>query len=266
MWLKLTPDPVIVTEEAEALRAWAGTPSVVTMLAQELGEGALLLESVEPGVPVRELAWRLPEVAVLLRELRAPCPTPARRSVLRPLSHRIGFLFELTGRRLAGAGESGLFDSALLGRARTAALELAASGPVGLVHGELHTEQAGETDDARRRSSACIGPTPGGGLSGLSLQLRLVGSSSRSAKVGERPDLRGGQQRRVLGSRRPRSGRGARGRRGLRGVVPRRRPARGVGGRAVGVGVRRPVAPGPTRRRRPPPVRGHGRRSWRGCG
>lgn len=48
VWLKLTPDPVIATEEAEALRAWAGTPSVVTMLAQELGEGALLLESVEP--------------------------------------------------------------------------------------------------------------------------------------------------------------------------------------------------------------------------
>ncbi|MFF1470763.1 aminoglycoside phosphotransferase family protein [Streptomyces mirabilis] len=138
VWLKLTPDPVIATEEAEALRAWAGTPSVVTMLAQELGEGALLLESVEPGVPVRELAWRLPEVAVLLRELRAPSPTPARRSVLRPLSHRIGFLFDLTGRRLAGAEESGPFDSALLGRARTAALELAASGPVGLVHGDLH--------------------------------------------------------------------------------------------------------------------------------
>jgi streptomycin 6-kinase len=140
VWLKLTPDPVIAAEEAEALRAWAGTSSVVTLLAQELGEGALLLESVEPGVPVRELAWRLPEVAVLLRDLRAPSPAPARRSVLRPLSHRIGFLFDLTSRRLAGAGagRSGLFDSAVLGRARTAALELATSGPVGLVHGDLH--------------------------------------------------------------------------------------------------------------------------------
>ncbi|QIY93468.2 aminoglycoside phosphotransferase family protein [Streptomyces sp. S1D4-11] len=138
MWLKLTPDAVLATEEAEALRAWAGTPSVVTLLAQELGEGALLLESVEPGVPVRELAWRLPEVAKLLRDLRTPSPAPAQRSVLRPLSHRIGFLFDLTSRRLAGAGGSGLFDSAVLGRARAAALELATSGPVGLVHGDLH--------------------------------------------------------------------------------------------------------------------------------
>ncbi|MFE2699409.1 aminoglycoside phosphotransferase family protein [Streptomyces mirabilis] len=138
VWLKLTPDPVIATEEAEALRAWAGTPSVVTLLAQELGEGALLLESVEPGVPVRELTWRLPEVAVLLRDLRTASPVPARRSVLRTLSHRIGFLFDLTSRRLAGAEGSGLFDSALLFRARTAALELAAGGPVGLVHGDLH--------------------------------------------------------------------------------------------------------------------------------
>lgn len=38
-----------------------------------------------------------------------------------------------------GRGQgSGLFDSAVLGRARAAALELATSGPVGLVHGDLH--------------------------------------------------------------------------------------------------------------------------------
>jgi streptomycin 6-kinase len=39
---------------------------------------------------------------------------------------------------LAGAGVSGLFGSAALGRARTAAQELAVSGPFGLVHGDLH--------------------------------------------------------------------------------------------------------------------------------
>jgi streptomycin 6-kinase len=137
-WLKLTPDPVIASEEAEALQAWAGTPSVVTLLAQDLAEGALLLESVEPGVPAKELAWRLDEAAALLRDLRAFSPAPGQHSVLRPLSHRVVFLFDLTSRRLAAAEVSGLFDSAALDQARTAALELAISGPVGLVHGDLH--------------------------------------------------------------------------------------------------------------------------------
>lgn len=137
-WLKLTPDPVIACEEAEALQAWAGTSSVVTLLAQDVAHGALLLESVEPGVPVKELAWRLPEVAALLRDLRASSLAPGEHSVLRPLSHRVDFLFDLTSRRLATAGPNELFDSSALDRARTAALELATSGPVGLVHGDLH--------------------------------------------------------------------------------------------------------------------------------
>lgn len=57
---------------------------------------------------------------------------------MRPLSHRVGFLFDLAGRRLAAADVNGLCDSEVLDRARAAALELATSGPVGLVHGDLH--------------------------------------------------------------------------------------------------------------------------------
>ncbi|MFC8100008.1 aminoglycoside phosphotransferase family protein [Streptomyces sp. NPDC057363] len=138
VWLKLTPEPLIAREEAEALRAWADTPSVVTLLAVDLAAGALLLENVEPGVPVRQLAWDLPEVAALLRDLRASPPVPGEHSVLRPLSHRIDFLFDLTERRSAAARAKGLVDRTVLGRARAAALELAGSGPVGLVHGDLH--------------------------------------------------------------------------------------------------------------------------------
>ncbi|WP_345034676.1 aminoglycoside phosphotransferase family protein [Streptomyces sannanensis] len=138
VWLKLTPDTGIAAEEAEALQAWAGTPSVVRLLAQDLAAGALLLESVEPGVPVKQLAWRLPDVAALLRDLRASSPVRGQRTVLRPLSHRIDFLFDLTDRRLAASEASGLLDSMVLDRARALALELADSGPVGLVHGDLH--------------------------------------------------------------------------------------------------------------------------------
>jgi streptomycin 6-kinase len=83
-------------------------------------------------------AWRLPEVATLLRDLRVPFPLPGQLSVLRPLAHRVDFLLYLTSRRLASAGLSGSLHSAVLDRSRVAALELAGSGPVGLVHGDLH--------------------------------------------------------------------------------------------------------------------------------
>ncbi|MEU2714369.1 aminoglycoside phosphotransferase family protein [Streptomyces sp. NPDC007205] len=139
VWLKLTPEPAIAREEAEALRAWAETPSVVTVLAEDLAAGALLLENVEPGVPVRQLTWDPPAVAALLRDLRISPPAPGKHSVLQPLSRRIDFLFDLTDRRLAAAAPvNGLVDPAVLGQARAAALELADSGPVGLVHGDLH--------------------------------------------------------------------------------------------------------------------------------
>jgi streptomycin 6-kinase len=138
VWLKLTPDHRIAFEEAEALRAWAGTRSVVGLLTQDLAAGALLLESVEPGVPMKQLAWRLPEAAALLRDLRGPSLVQGQRSLLRPLADRVDFLFDLTSRRLAAADANELFDSAVLDRARAAAMELANSGPVGLVHGDLH--------------------------------------------------------------------------------------------------------------------------------
>ncbi|WP_406146378.1 aminoglycoside phosphotransferase family protein [Streptomyces sp. NBC_01012] len=135
VWLKLTPDPSIAREEAEALRAWADTPSVVNLLAADLAAGALLLENVEPGVPARQLTRNVSEVAALLRDLRVPPAAPDQHSVLRPLSHRIDSLFDLTARRLAAARTECLRMTA---QARTAALELADSGPVGLVHGDLH--------------------------------------------------------------------------------------------------------------------------------
>lgn len=137
-WLKLTPEPGIAREEAEALRAWAKTPSVVTLLAQDLAAGALLLEDVEPGVQASRRAWDLAEVAALLRDLRDPAPAPGEHSVLRLLSHRVDFVFDLTDRRLAAGDVNDPAASKVLRLARAAALELAGTGSVGLVHGDLH--------------------------------------------------------------------------------------------------------------------------------
>jgi streptomycin 6-kinase len=137
-WLKLTPEPGIAQEEAEALRAWAKTPSVVTLLAQDLAAGALLLEDVVPGVQMSQRAWDLAEVAALLRDLRASAPAPGEHSALRLLSHRVDFVFDFIDRRLAAGDLKDPAASKVLQQARAAALELAGNGPVGLVHGDLH--------------------------------------------------------------------------------------------------------------------------------
>ncbi|MFI8003058.1 aminoglycoside phosphotransferase family protein [Streptomyces sp. NPDC086010] len=138
--LKLTPDPVIAAEEAEALAAWAGTASVVNLLAEDPGSGALLLAEVRPGTPVRQSGWSLPQVGALLRELRMPAPVPRRAPVLRPLARRVEFLFELAARRAAQARPHLAFDRTVLERSREAALRLADGGAVGLVHGDLHPD------------------------------------------------------------------------------------------------------------------------------
>ena len=137
-WLKVTPDPAIAREEAEALRVWARTPSVVTLLTHDLAAGALLLEDVEPGVQVSRRAWKVAEAAALLRDLRDPAPAPGEHSVLRPLSHRVDFMFDLADRRLAAGDVNDPAASKVLRRARAAARERAGTGPVGLVHGDLH--------------------------------------------------------------------------------------------------------------------------------
>lgn len=142
VWLKLTPDPVIAREEAQALCAWAGRRSVVALRAQDPAAGALLLEGVAPGVPARQLAWRPFQAAAMLQDLRDPLPARAPDSSLRPLSHRVGFLFDLTARRLEASGEGAEVSSAVLARSRESALHLADSGPVSLVHGDLHSANA----------------------------------------------------------------------------------------------------------------------------
>ncbi|MFJ3706965.1 MULTISPECIES: aminoglycoside phosphotransferase family protein [unclassified Streptomyces] len=130
VWLKLTPDPVIATDEAEALRAWADTRSVVGLLDQDLRVGALLLAGVEPGTRLMESGWQLAHVARLLVELRSV--TYDRSPQLAPLADRITFLYDLADRR-------GTADPDLLSRGRAAALEMARTGPAdGLVHGDLH--------------------------------------------------------------------------------------------------------------------------------
>ncbi|MFB7617473.1 aminoglycoside phosphotransferase family protein [Kitasatospora sp. NPDC056181] len=126
VWLKLTPDPEVARQEAVALRAWAGLPSVVRLLAEDVAAGALLLDDVSPGPTLRQREWRPAEVAAVLGALRS---VPVAGLTLAPLAERVEFLFDLTERRVPGAVPPGT---------RAFARELAADGPVALVHGDLH--------------------------------------------------------------------------------------------------------------------------------
>ncbi|MEV6978634.1 aminoglycoside phosphotransferase family protein [Kitasatospora sp. NPDC093806] len=127
VWLKLTPDGRVAEQEAAALTAGRGSPSVVRLLEHDPATGALLLADVAPGTTLREHGWRPAEVAGMLTALRS---APSAGVALPPLAERLDFLFDLTERRAPGVSTAA---------ARALARELTApGGPVALVHGDLH--------------------------------------------------------------------------------------------------------------------------------
>ena len=146
---------------------------------------------------MRQLTWSLPEVAALLRELRIPSPARGQGSVLQPLAHRVNFLFELTDRRLAGAGLSEVFAPAVLDRARAAALDLASGGTMGLVHGDLHPANV---LSGPGQHMVAIGPRPALGdpdsdavdwmMAGVEEFAELERSVEEFSSAGSRPNCR----------------------------------------------------------------------------
>jgi streptomycin 6-kinase len=138
--LKLTPDHAIAAGEAAALEAWADSAHVVRLRDADLDRGALLLEFIEPGVPLSEdpAGWDLTELTPLLTDLWSPRPWTAVDAVPQ-LRDRVEFLFDLTRHRLAGRPDLGrILPPELLESSRGRALVLAGGGSAGLVHGDLH--------------------------------------------------------------------------------------------------------------------------------
>lgn len=151
--LKLTPDPVIAREEAAALRAWADSPRAAGLLDADLGHGALLIEGLSPGTPLRESATpvALPEIAELVHDLHA-VPVPAER--LPSLSERLALWFPVFERRRATVARE--LDGVVLERCRVAAAELVAGDT--LLHGDLHA--ANVLDAGPHRGAVAIDPRP----------------------------------------------------------------------------------------------------------
>ncbi|GGL35358.1 aminoglycoside phosphotransferase family protein [Planomonospora parontospora] len=195
-FLKLTPEPEICAAEALALRVWTSSPHVVRLIDADERAGALLLEAVEPGTRVNELAVPpSPEqVSALLRSLRvkeAPTELP-------PLRERVEFLFELTRRRLRSGPTTGGIDAAetggllrtaerLLDRSLPAALALTDGGPAGLVHGDLHP---GNVLDGGARGLVAIDPRPSVGDPAFdAVDWVLGGGAAHAEETAARLDL-----------------------------------------------------------------------------
>ncbi|WIX84099.1 aminoglycoside phosphotransferase family protein [Amycolatopsis carbonis] len=152
--LKLCPDPGIAQAEATALQAWAGLPRVVQLLDTDLGAGAILLEGLVPGttltgadVPwdqVRDLLGRLHGVAA-----DGPFPTQLER---------VHTMFDLAERRLRGSTAEAHLPVDVLHAGRTCAETLATTGPVALVHGDLHPGNV--LDAGPARGIVAIDPRP----------------------------------------------------------------------------------------------------------
>src|SRR6201999_4542711 len=94
----VSPDPAMAAQQAEALRAWRSCRRVVRLHDADTTRGALLLEDLCPGTPLRE-GWAMHEVLPLLAELMT-APLPRRRPALAPVRARVDVMFELARRRL----------------------------------------------------------------------------------------------------------------------------------------------------------------------
>jgi streptomycin 6-kinase len=153
--LKLTPDPQIARQEADGLRAWAECPRVVRVLDTDLDAGAILLEGLVPGTQLTgaDLPWA--EIGDLLNQLHAVEPAGS----FRRLAEGIEFIFTLSERRRGESAAAQHMSAELLAKGRERALELAGSGPVTLIHGDLHP--ANVLDAGPRRGAVAIDPRPG---------------------------------------------------------------------------------------------------------
>jgi streptomycin 6-kinase len=153
--LKLTPDPEVARLEVTGLRAWAGCSRVVQVLDADLDVNAILLEGLVPGTELagREVPWA--EIGELLNQLHAAEP----RGEFRRLAEGIEFIFTLSERRRRESPAAGHLSAEVLAKGRERALELAASGPVTLIHGDLHP--ANVLDAGPGRGAVAIDPRPG---------------------------------------------------------------------------------------------------------
>jgi streptomycin 6-kinase len=156
--LKVSPDRGRVREEAAALACWQ-TRHVPTVLAVDEEAGALLVEAIEPGVPLSESSRypALEDVAGLLGSLHAH-GGPATSA--RPIADRIAHLFRSGIANYERRPDlAAVLPTALYERGRQLALRLAADIREQVVlHGDL--TPANILDGGPERGLVAIDPAP----------------------------------------------------------------------------------------------------------
>lgn len=152
--LKLTPDPEVARLEFTGLTAWAGCSRVVQVLDADLDANAILLEGLVPGTQLdSEVPWA--EIGEMLDQLHSVEPA----GEFRRLAEGIEFIFTLSERRRRESPAAEHLSAEVLAKGRERALELAAGGPVTLIHGDLHP--ANVLDAGPGRGAVAIDPRPG---------------------------------------------------------------------------------------------------------
>ncbi|WP_372665064.1 aminoglycoside phosphotransferase family protein [Amycolatopsis kentuckyensis] len=152
--LKLTPDPEVARLELTGLNAWAGCSRVVQVLDADLDVNAILLEGLVPGTQLDgDVPWA--QIGELLDQLHSVEPV----GEFRRLAEGIEFIFALSERRRRETAAAEHMSAEILEQGRRRALELATSGPVTLIHGDLHP--ANVLDAGPGRGAVAIDPRPG---------------------------------------------------------------------------------------------------------
>lgn len=131
--LKLTPDVMIATTEASALRHWAPCRHVVDLLDHD--DGALLLGRVRPGTALPSGTRALDVVPALGDLMTADGPLPD----LPPIGDRIAFWLGRVREQVVDEALDDRIPLDLLDDAARRAAALGAEpGHHGVVHGDLH--------------------------------------------------------------------------------------------------------------------------------
>jgi streptomycin 6-kinase len=156
--LKVSPDRARLASEAAALHRWT-TVHTPTVLAVDDGLGALLIEAIEPGIPLIEsLAYPdMKTMAALLNSLHA---NGVPDQSYPPLARRVDRLFDSGSKPYKRhPGLLGVVPPGLYERGRRLAARLAESvRPIALLHGDLTPSNI--LDGGPQRGLVAIDPAP----------------------------------------------------------------------------------------------------------
>jgi streptomycin 6-kinase len=156
--LKVSPDRARLANEAAALATWATGP-VPSVVAVDERLGALLIEAIEPGTPLTEVAT-VPAPATVAELLNALHDTGATDRPFPPLSQRIAHLFD-SGATLYDHHPELIvpIPPELYERGRRLANRLAGdAAPPRLLHGDLTPRNI--LDGGDTRGLVAIDPAP----------------------------------------------------------------------------------------------------------